>query len=121
MQLMANYFTPMAGAREMPEFVWLVLGLLIYSVAFVHIYGKGAGSDSKVNEGMRFGVWATLLAWAPMGLIWYALLDFAPISEYLVDIVYRLLQMIIVGILVAHLTGIPGGGGDREGGKGGTG
>jgi len=95
--------------REPPDFMWLIIGLLIFSVAFVHIYIKGAEAGTPVQQGMRFGIWAALIMWVPMNLIWYAVIKDHPISVYLVDCVYRLVQMVLLGIIVAYVTGVPGG------------
>jgi hypothetical protein len=56
-----------------------------------------------------------------MTFIWYSLLmDAGSVTEWMVDLVYRVVQMIILGILVAYQTGMPGGGhGDRGKGAGG--
>ena len=109
MVLMKDYFTMSPDARPEPMFVWLILGLLIFSVAFVHIYIKGAEAGTPVQQGMRFGVWAALFMWVPMNLIWYALMSTGALNEYLVDCVYRLVQMVLLGIIVAYVTGVPGG------------
>ena len=124
MVLMKDYFTMSPDAREQPMFLWLIIGLLIFSVAFVYIYIKGAEGGTPVQQGMRFGVWAALFMWVPMNLIWYALTSTAPLNEYLVDSVYRIVQMVVLGIIVAYVTGVPGtrgkgaGGGDGTRGKG---
>jgi hypothetical protein len=95
--------------REPPDFLWLIIGLLIFSVAFVHIYIKGAEAGTPVQQGMRFGIWATLIMWIPMNLLWYAVIKDHPLNVYLVDCAYRLVQMVLLGIIVAYVTGVPGG------------
>jgi hypothetical protein len=120
MVLMKDFFTPMPNQKAQPDFMWLILGILIYSFAFVYLYTKTAGNGSMVNEGVKFGLWASLLAWVSMGFIWYSLLDGASMSEMMVDTVYRIVQMVILGIIVAYLTGVPGGmrGKGADGGDG---
>jgi len=105
---MVDYYTPMPNARPEPLMMWLILGVLVYSVAFVYIYTKGAGGGTPIGEGTRFGLWATFLAWIPMGFAWYALTNLAPMEEYLVDMAYRLVLSVGMGIVVAYVTGIPG-------------
>jgi len=105
---------------EQPDFLWLIIGLLIFSVAFVHIYIKGAEAGTPVQQGMRFGIWAALFMWIPMNLIWYAVIKDHPLNAYLIDCVYRLVQMVLLGIIVAYVTGVPGGsrGKGADGGDG---
>ncbi|MBK9985355.1 MAG: hypothetical protein IPP15_23950 [Saprospiraceae bacterium] len=120
--IMKDSMTPMPGARPEPDMVWLVLGMLIYCIAFAYVFVMGQGSGSPVGEGTRFGIWATLFVWIPMGFFWYALIAAAPLQEYLIDDVFRLVQTIIIGIIVAYLTGMSGHrGGEVTPGKGATG
>lgn len=106
--LMKDYFTPMPNAKPQPEYGWLVLGILIYSFAFVKMYVMGVDpNDTKVSQGLKFGLWAILLAWLPMAFVWYSLLDGGSMTEYIVDMVYRLAQMLVLGVIVAYLTGMP--------------
>ena len=95
--------------KEMPDMLWIILGLLIFSVMFCHIYAKGVESDNKTQEGIRFGIVVALFVWIPMGFIWYSLMDSeqcGPLSQYLIDMVFRLVQMILLGIIVAHVSGV---------------
>ena len=95
--------------KEMPDMVWIILGLLIFSVMFCHVYAKGVESDNKTQEGIRFGIVAALFTWIPIGFIMYSLLDSeqcGPLSEYLIDMVYRLVQMILLGIIVGNVSGV---------------
>lgn len=108
--IMKNSMTPMPGARPEPDKMWLVIGMLIYCFAFAYVFVMGRGSGSPAGEGARFGFWATLLVWIPMGFFWYALIAAAPLQEYLIDDVFRLIQTVVIGIIVAYLTGM---GGDR--------
>ena len=115
---------PSPDMRPEPLFLWLIIGTFIFSVAFVYIYIKGAEGGTPVQQGMRFGVWAALFMWVPMNLFWYALMSTGELNDYLVDSVYRIVQMVVLGILVAYVTGVPGsrgkgtGGGDGTRGKG---
>ena len=116
--LMADKMTPIPNARPMPDMMILVLSYLIFSVAFVYIYGKGAEEGTKVSQGMKYGIWVTLLVSLSMGLMWYSLTTSPPLSQHLTEAVYGLVKYIILGILVAYLTGIPGGTRDGKGGTG---
>ncbi|MDQ3015975.1 MAG: hypothetical protein M3R25_04530 [Bacteroidota bacterium] len=118
-QLMVDYFTQMPTQKPMPDLPYMILGMLIFAFAFVSIYLKGVGGGTPVGEGARYGLWVTLLVFVPMGFIWYSLLSYAPLSEYLVDMLYHGVQMVIMGILVAYTTGVPSSRGDGKGGTGG--
>ncbi len=115
--LMKDYFSVMPGAKPMPDMMWLILGIVIFSFAFVSIYAKGVSGGTPVGEGARYGLWITLLVFVPMGFIYYSMLTYAPLTEYLVDMVYRAIQLVIMGILVAYVTGLPA---TRNDGKGST-
>ena len=88
--------------------MYLVLGILIYNVAFAYMFGKFSGGGTPVSEGASYGFWVTLLAWLPMGFVWYSLNSTSPLNEYLMDSGYRLVQMIVIGIAVAYLSGMGG-------------
>ncbi len=116
MVLMKDYFTPIAGMREVPDMVWLIVGTVIYSIGFVLLYVRCAGNGTRVSEGMTFGFLAALLAYVSMGFIWYSILENVSGTEFIVDTIYRVVQMMVLGILVANITGLPGG--DRSPGLG---
>ena len=106
--LMKDSMTPLPNARPEMDFTWMILGMLIYGFAFSYIFAQGRGTGSAVGEGARFGFWATLLAWIPMGFVWYGLVSTMPLSEYLTNDVFRLVQMMIIGIAVAYTMGMQG-------------
>ncbi len=116
--MMKDYYTPHTEQNAMPVMMWYVLGLLIFSFAFVSVYVKGVSGDTPVGEGARYGLWVTLLVFVPMNLIQFSMYNHAPMMEYFVDIVYHGIQMVILGIIVAYATGLPA---SRDDGKGGTG
>jgi hypothetical protein len=108
MVLMADFFSEMPGQKAMPDFVWLVLGLFIYSLALVYFYDKGQkGGEERMAYSLHFAIWTTLLVWLSMTFIWYSLMDGMSMTEGLVDTVYRFVQTVIVGIAVAMVTGRP--------------
>jgi hypothetical protein len=120
--LMMDSFTRVEGYhREMPDWLWLIIGLVVFSAVFTYMYGKGAdNSGTRTQQGMRYGVLIGLLVGIGLNLIWYSLQMAAPLTEFLIDGVYTIVKLAIAGIVVAHVTGIPsalrgkasGGGGD---------
>jgi len=108
--------TPPPGFRPEPLMVHLVLGMLIYSFAFVMIMSKTVGGGTPVNEGAKFGMWSWLLAWLPMGIIWYSLQEYQTMQGTAMEMVYRLVQCVLMGIIVAYLAGFGGARGKSAGG-----
>ncbi len=120
--LMKDSMTPIPNARTEYLYVWMGLGMLIFGFAFASIFVMGRGSGSAISEGVRFGFWATILAWVPMSFVWYGLSSTVPISEYQTNNLFRLVQMMIMGVIAGYLTGMSGHrGDDAKAGKGTTG
>ena len=114
--IMKDKMPPLPNARPEMDYVHLSVGILIFAVAFVYIFSQGRGSGSPLGEGSRFGIWATFLVFVPMGFIMYSLTTTMSISDYLTNDVFRLVQLMIMGVIAAYMTGM---GGAR--GKGATG
>ncbi len=104
----------MTGARPMPDFMWLVISYIVFSVAFVSIYGSWNGGGSKVNSGLNFGLWVGLMVGLAMNLMWYATTTLVTLNQALMDSVYSIVKFILLGIVIAYVAG--GGHGDRQGG-----
>lgn len=111
--LMSGYFTEPPTMRDPINFPLIIVGSLIFLCAFCYIYPKGISSNSKVTEGAKFGVIISLLTVVPMMFIQHATQDFSPFTERLVDAIFNIVLLAIVGIVVAFVSGIPDGGGDR--------
>lgn len=104
----------MPGARPEPDFMWLVISYVIFSLAFVTIYSKWNGGGSKVNSGLNFGLWMGILGGLAMNLMWFSLMDVMTLGQSLTDSVYTIIKYILLGIVVAYLSSDSGG--DRQGG-----
>ncbi len=102
--LMADFFSS-SHMRETPNFGMLILGILVFSFFFCYIYPHGVEGDNQVMQGLRYGVTIALFTVVSFGLIQYAVFDVAPFNEYLVDMIYKIVQLGIVGIVVATLVG----------------
>lgn len=92
--------------REMPDMMWLIIGILVFSLAFTLIYSKGVSAGTKMQQGMRYGVLVGILVGFGLNLIWYSLQMAAPLSEFLIDGVYTTVKLSLMGIVVAYATGI---------------
>lgn len=116
--IMMDNMTPMPNARTEPDMMWLILSYIIFSLAFVYIYTKGVEHDTKLNQGMKYGIWVTILTSVAMGFLWHGLTTSPPLSERLMDMGYSLVKYILLGILVAYATGLPGGTRGKGAGEG---
>lgn len=117
--LMGDFFTRVPGVdRDMPLFPFLILGTLIMAYAFCALYVKGFDVNKPlVSQGISHGVLVCLLMFIPIGMIVYGVQEHAPLSEYLVDIVFRIVQFVVLGIIVAKFFGVdPERPGQTEGG-----
>ncbi|MDH3650779.1 MAG: DUF2177 family protein [Saprospiraceae bacterium] len=122
--LMADSFTEPPNFRDQLNFPLIMVGVLIFCIVFCFLYPKGVEGSNKTQQGLRYGVLVAFLTIVPTALINYAVLSHAPLSEYITDMVFHIVQLGIVGIVVANLhggaMGLRGdeGGGDRgdEGG-----
>ena len=104
--LMNDFFTDAGSSREMPLFPWIILGTLIMAYAFCRLYLKGRNNETSVtSQGIQHGILVLLLVFVPMALIRYAVHSHAPLSEYLIDLVFRVVQFIVLGIIIAKYFG----------------
>jgi hypothetical protein len=103
----------MPGMRPEPDMMWLVISYIVFSIAFVSIYGAWSGGASKVSSGLNFGIWTGLMVGLAMNLMWFALSTNLTLSQAITDAVYTIAKYIVVGIGVAYALGHPGGDGHR--------
>jgi hypothetical protein len=104
--LMKDNMNASTGRPE-PDFMWLVIGYLVFSFAFVAIYMNWAGGSSKVNSGLNFGLWTGLMAGLGLSLIWYAVSTVMTLSQAFMEGAYTVVKFIIIGIIVAYATNKP--------------
>ncbi len=107
----------MPGARPEPDFMWLIISYVIFSLAFVSIFSKWNGGGSKVNSGLNFGLWIGILGGLAMNLMWFSLTTTMTLTQALQDSAYTIVKYIILGIVVAYAYGM--GSGDRGKASGG--
>jgi len=109
--LMRDFFSQCC-MNEWPNWPYLILGMLIFIFMFCMMYPKGVEGSNKTQQGLRYGIMVAILVFVPMGFIWFSLFPTETcggISEYLVDMVFRVVQMAVIGVIVAHLSGVTGG------------
>ena len=115
--LMTDYSDSMAEImREAPLFLWLLIAYVIFSFVFCYLYPVDAGGG--IMGGVRYGVLIGLLAFVSLSLTRYAVETTGTLSVWLIDAVYSLVK---VGLLGAIVAAIIGGGhrGDESGSGGG--
>lgn len=105
-QLLADEYMATGLMRPVEEqqqfFVWLLVAHLLMAGAFVWIYSRGRESRPWLGQGLRFGLAITLLAVAPVYLIYYAV---QPMPGILVvrQIAYDTIVVLILGLVTAYL------------------
>lgn len=96
----------MPGARPEPDFMWLIISYVIFSLAFVSIYSKWNSGGSKVSSGLNFGLWVGILGGLAMNLMWFSLTTTMTLNQALTDSVYTIVKYILLGIVVAYAYGM---------------
>jgi Protein of unknown function (DUF1761) len=84
------------------HFIFLVLGQLIFSIAFVWIYIKGKEAKPFFEQGIRYGIAIAVLTSVPTFLIYYAVQPL-PSALVLKQIIFDSIGVIVRGIVVAGL------------------
>jgi len=102
-----------AEGQPAPDMMWMIIGYIVFALAFTSIYAAWSGGSSKVNSGLNFGIWTGLLVGLAMNLMWFSLTTLMTLSEAMTDSVYTIVKCIILGIVVAYATGHPSGDGHR--------
>ena len=114
--LMTDYSDSMAEImREAPLFLWLVIAYVIFSFVFCYLYP--AKGFEKIMGGVRYGALVGLLAFVSLSLTRYAVETTGSLSVWLIDSVYSVVKVGLLGAIVAALRG--GHRGDETGSGGG--
>jgi hypothetical protein len=106
-----------AAGQPAPDMMWMIISYIIFALAFVSIYGNWSGGSSKVSAGLNFGLWTGLIVGLSMNLMWFSLSTLMTLNQVLMDSAYTIVKCILLGIVVAYATGLPGG--DRGKAQGG--
>lgn len=103
--LMADAFTSPPNMRENLNFPLIMLGVLIFCIVICYLYPKGVEGSNKTQQGLRYGILIAFLTVVPTSLINYAVYSHAPFSEYITDAVFHIVQLGVVGIVLANIHG----------------
>jgi hypothetical protein len=114
-----------SGADAMPAFHWMIIGYILLALVFCLIYAKGVEPGSATQQGLKFGLLAGILVFVSANFMWLGLADLFPCMEYdlmstIKNSVFYLVEMGVLGIIVAHLSGLSGAPEASRGGTGGT-
>lgn len=111
-----DYFSD-TGNRETPLFANLLVGYLIASILFVMAYvyyGRPPRNDEskdhsrdRTAKGALFGFTVGSLVFIPAAFIMSSIKVDFDLTRELVDGIYHVIQIIIGGIIIAHLLGTP--------------
>ena len=84
------------------HFPFMLLGFLVFSVAFVWIYSRGLEAKPWLGQGLRYGLIVWLIASLSRYLIYFAIEPWSG-TVVALQIGLELIMMLLVGITVAAL------------------
>lgn len=96
----AHLFRPMDAICQHKYYFWLAN--LIFSFAFCYIYSKGHEKTDPVAQGIRFGLWISLLIWVPAAITNYTIYPH-PQSLELAWLLGHTVESVLAGITAAHM------------------
>lgn len=96
----SELFRPQDEIQKGKHFMWLAN--LIYSCAFCYIYTKGHEKEKPIIQGIRYGLWISLLMWLPRALINITVYPHPKSLELTLFMGYTV-QSILAGIVVAFV------------------
>lgn len=82
--------------------IFMLLGFLIFSAAFVWIYARGLEAKPWLGQGLRYGLAMWLIASVSRYLIYFAIQPWSG-TVVTLQIVLELIMMLLVGITAAAL------------------
>ena len=102
----------------MPAFHWMLLGYALLALAFCLIYSKGVEPGSATQQGLRFGLLAGVMIFLSSNFMWLSLTESFPcmgvtLMGTIKNSVFALVEMGLLGIIVANLSGLSANRGDR--------
>ena len=73
---------------------------LIYSFTFCYIYSKGYESGQSLAQGIRYGIWISLLIWLPQLIVDYVVFPYPTVLQISWFIGYTV-QTLLAGVTLA--------------------
>ena len=95
----SHFFRPQDEIQKHRYFMWIAN--LIYSFAFCYIYSKGhEKKEDPLAQGIRFGLWMSLLIWLPHTIINLTIFPY-PKSLEVAWLAGYITQSVLAGITAA--------------------
>jgi hypothetical protein len=91
-----------AGQDAQQHTLFMLLGFLIFSIAFVWIYARGLEAKPWLGQGLRYGLAMWLVASVSRYLIYFAIQPWSG-TVVALQIGLELVMMLVVGLTVAAL------------------
>lgn len=97
----SHLFRPQAYIHKHKYIMWLAN--FIYSFAFCYMYSKGhEKKEDTIAQGVRYGLWVSLLAWIPSSIVNYTIFPHPAILHIKWMVGYTV-QSILAGIIASIL------------------
>lgn len=105
----------MGGAGDesaMPNFIWMIVGYVIFALMFCLIYAKGVEGGNPTQQGLRYGILVGFLTAVSLGFILHGVSagggmeEWSNLGDVLRDSAYEVVKLGILGIVIAHLSGL---------------
>ena len=96
--LNSHFFRPHNVIEKHKYLMWIAN--FIYSSAFTVIYSKGHEKKDSITQGLRYGLWISLLIWIPHALVSYTVYPY-PKALQLAWLIGYTVQSILAGITVS--------------------
>lgn len=86
-----------------PNFLYLIIGQLIFALGFTYLYTKSSFGGSKVESGATFGIAVGVMVGIGLNFIFLATTEGFTMTQALIDGVYRVAVLAGAGIVAAYL------------------
>ena len=94
-------------ARDQPLMIWAILSVLIAAFMFCYLYGKISKGSNKTIQGIKHGLILSFTIYVPFSMNYYATSTIYPPSTWIINVSFHIVLFMIIGIVVAHISGIP--------------
>lgn len=105
--------TPDSGdPGVMPNFLWVIIGYLIFGLMFCIIYAKGVEPGSATQQGLRYGIMIGFITAVALGFVLHGVSamggmeEWSDLSTVLRDSAFEVVKLGILGVIIAHLSGV---------------
>ena len=94
----SHFFRPQDEMQKHKYYFWIAN--IIYSFALTYIFSKGLEKGKPIAQGLRYGLWITLLIWVPNAIVDYTVYPHPKTLE-LAWLIGNTAQSLIAGITLA--------------------